>query len=112
MCSVQLRESNANPEVDRTMDFAGELLDVSCIIRWLVSLMRIPDFRAIPTIAFLLVTGITGLGPEPYVRGPISSDDLVRAMVTHRPALIDFYLNEHLDLDARLSQGCPLILVA
>ncbi len=74
--------------------------------------MRIPDFRAIPTIAFLLVTGITGLGPEPYVRSPICSDDLVRAMVTHRPALIDFYLNEHLDPDARWSQGRPLILVA
>ena len=74
--------------------------------------MRIPDFRAIPTIAFLLVTGMTGLGPEPYVRSPISSDDLVRAMVTHRPALIDFYLNEHLDPDARWSQGRPLILVA
>jgi len=74
--------------------------------------MRIPDFRAIPKIAFLLVTGMTGLGPEPYVRSPISSDDLVRAMVTHRPALIDFYLNEHLDPDARWSQGRPLILVA
>ena len=74
--------------------------------------MRVPDFRAIPTIAFLLVTGITGLGPERYVRSPISSDDLVRAMATHRPALIDFYLNEHLDPDARWSQGRPLILVA
>ena len=74
--------------------------------------MRIPDFRAIPTIAVLLVAGITGLGPEPSVRSPISSDDLVRAMVTHRPALIDFYLNEHLDPDARWSQGRPLILVA
>src|ERR1700736_3524105 len=76
------------------------------------SLMRIPDFRAIPTVAFLLVAGIVGLGPEPYVCSPISSDDLVRAMVTHRPALIDFYLNEHLDPDARWSQGRPLILVA
>jgi ankyrin repeat protein len=74
--------------------------------------MRVPDFRAIPTVAFLLLTGITGLGPEPHVRSPISSDDLVRAMVTRRPALIDFYLNQHLDPDARWSQGRPLILVA
>jgi ankyrin repeat protein len=98
--------------MDRTMDLAGELHDVSCIISRLVSLMRIPNLRAIPTIAFLLVVGVTGLGPELYVRSPISSDDLVRAMVTHRPALIDFYLNEHLDPDARWSQGRPLILVA
>jgi ankyrin repeat protein len=74
--------------------------------------MRVPDFRAIPTAAFLLVIGVTGLGPEPYARSPISSDDLVRAIVTHRPSLIDFYLNEHLDPDARWSQGRPLILVA
>ena len=74
--------------------------------------MYLLNFRAISAVALLLVTGITRLGPEPFDRGPIYTDDLVRAIVTHRPSLIYFYLNEHLDPDARWSLGRPLILVA
>src|SRR3989442_4373868 len=76
--------------------------------------MNIVDLRSrlIGPVAILMALGMIPLGPEPPVRSPISADDFVRAMVTHRPSLIEFYLREHFDPDARWSQGCPLILVA
>ena len=63
-------------------------------------------------VAALVVLGITNLGPEPRVCSPISGDEFVRALATRRTTLIDFYLAEHLNPNARAVQGRPLILAA
>ena len=63
-------------------------------------------------IAGLMVLGITKLGSEPRVCSPISADEFVRAMVTHRTSLIDSYFTEGLDPNARARQDRPLILAA
>jgi len=62
--------------------------------------------------AILLLFGGSELGPEPLVRSTVSGDEFVRAIATHRTSLIDFYLSQHLDLNARAAQGRPLILAA
>jgi len=62
--------------------------------------------------AILLLFGAVQLGPEPLVRSAVSGDEFVHAVATHRASLIDFYLGEHLDPNARASQDRPLILAA
>jgi ankyrin repeat protein len=62
--------------------------------------------------AILLLFGGSELGPEPLVRSTVSGDEFVHAIATHRTSLIDFYLNQHLDLNARAAQDRPLILAA
>jgi len=60
----------------------------------------------------VLLLGATGLAPEPDARSPISVDDFVRAVAMHHGSLIDLYLTEHLDPNARVAQGCTLLLIA
>jgi ankyrin repeat protein len=60
----------------------------------------------------LLLLGTGSLGPEPLVPSPVSADQLVHAIAAHRTSLIDFYLSEHLDPNARGAQDRPLILAA
>src|ERR1700730_2795711 len=60
----------------------------------------------------LLLLGTGSLGPEPLVPSPVSADQLVHAIAAHRTSLIDFYLSEHLDPNARTAQDRPLILAA
>ena len=62
--------------------------------------------------AVLLLLAATGLGPEPYARTPISADDFARAVAMHCESLIELYLTEHLDPNARVAQGCTLLLIA
>jgi ankyrin repeat protein len=64
------------------------------------------------TGAMLLLFGSAALGPEPLVPSPVSADELVQAIATHRTSLIDFYLSQHLDPNARTAQDRPLILAA
>jgi ankyrin repeat protein len=62
--------------------------------------------------AILLLFGGSQLGPEPLVRSAVLGDEFVHAIATHRTSLIDFYLSEHLDLNARAAKDRPLILAA
>jgi ankyrin repeat protein len=62
--------------------------------------------------AILLLFGGSELGPEPLVRSTVSGDEFVHAIATHRTSLIDFFLSQHLDLNARAAQDRPLILAA
>jgi ankyrin repeat protein len=64
------------------------------------------------TGVILLLLGTGSLGPEPLVPSPVSADQLVHAIAAHRTSLIDFYLSEHLDPNARAAQDRPLILAA
>jgi ankyrin repeat protein len=70
--------------------------------------------RAIFTIviALPLLLGTTGLSPEPHARSPISADEFVRALATHRTSLIDYYFSQHLNPNARAAQDRPLLLAA
>jgi hypothetical protein len=63
-------------------------------------------------ITILVLLGITGLGPQPSVRSPISADEFVRAVAQHRTSLIDLYFSEHLDPNARAAQDRPILLAA
>jgi ankyrin repeat protein len=76
--------------------------------------MRLFKIQAVfgSAIAALVVLGITNLGPEPRVCSPISTDEFVRALATHRTSLIDLYLSEGLNPNARAGQDRPLILAA
>src|SRR6266571_693580 len=63
--------------------------------------------RLVGLVAILLVLGIGRLGPEPSARSPVSADEFIRAVGAHRTSLIDFYLREHLDPNARGEHDCP-----
>jgi ankyrin repeat protein len=60
----------------------------------------------------LVLFGITGMAPDPSARSSISADEFVQAMGAHRASVIDLYLNEHRDPNARTSHDQPLILAA
>src|SRR6266404_100177 len=62
--------------------------------------------------AVLLLLAATCLGPEPYARTPISADDFARAVTMHCESLIELYLTEHRNPNARVAQGCTLLLIA
>ena len=64
------------------------------------------------TGAILLLFWAGSIGREPLVSSPVSADEVVDAIATHRTSLIDFYLSEHLDPNARAAQDRPLILAA
>jgi ankyrin repeat protein len=63
-------------------------------------------------VTTLLLVGTTWIGHQDRVLSPISADEFVRAASTHRTSLIDLYLSEHLDPNARAAQDRPLILAA
>jgi ankyrin repeat protein len=94
---------------------AAKLLDGSCNVDAArLTHMRVFKLGAIFTsiAAVLLLLAGTSLGPEPYARTPISADDFARAVTMHCESLIELYLTEHLDPNARVAQGCTLLLIA
>src|SRR5439155_19177423 len=94
---------------------ASKSLDIWCMIgSGLLLPMRLSKPRAVftSTLAGLVVLGITNLGSEPRVCSPIAADEFVRALATHRTSLIDLYLTEGLNPNARARQDRPLILAA
>ena len=60
----------------------------------------------------MFLAGITTIGPQPRVLSPISADEFVQALTSHRTSLIDLYLAEHLDPNARAAQDRPLVVAA
>src|ERR1700732_1549864 len=62
--------------------------------------------------AVLLLLAATSLGPEPYARTPVSAADFARAVTMHCESLIELYLTEHRNQNARVAQGCTLLLIA
>ena len=72
--------------------------------RWMVFLGVLSLF------VLFLVTIRVGLHPHGPSR--ISPDEFVQAIMTHRTSLIDLYLAEHLDPNARAAHGRPLIVAA
>jgi ankyrin repeat protein len=66
----------------------------------------------VSTIATLLFLASADTGPEQYALGPVSAEEFVRAVAGQRASLIEFYLKEHFNPNARASEDCPLILAA
>src|SRR5712671_4272312 len=93
---------------------AAKLLDGSCSVDAArLTHMRVFKLGAIFTGAsVLLLLAGTSLGPEPYARTPISADDFARAVTMHCESLIELYLTEHLNPNARVAQGCTVLLIA
>jgi ankyrin repeat protein len=60
----------------------------------------------------LVLVGVTGIAPDPSARSSISADEFVQAMGAHRASVIDLYMSEHRDPNARTTQDQPLILAA
>jgi ankyrin repeat protein len=67
---------------------------------------------AAAAVAALLVFGGIKMAPEPHVHSPISANEFVQAVATHRTPVVDLYLSRHLDPNARAAQDRPLILAA
>src|SRR5438874_4017793 len=63
-------------------------------------------------IVGLALLSLACVGFAPEARGPISAEEFVRAMVAHRAPLIDLYLGNHLNPNARARQDRPLLLAA
>ena len=76
--------------------------------------MRTPIFKVIfaSLIAVFVLLGAYEISPQPRVRSQISGDEFVRALAEHRTSLTDFYLQQHMDPNARTSQDRPLLLAA
>ena len=100
------------PSIRGLLDF--KTLDTWCILRRLPRIMNTVDLRSrfIGLVAVLMMLGMHRFGPEPAARSPIPADEFIRAMAEHRTSLIDFYLREHLDPNARGAEDRPLILAA
>jgi ankyrin repeat protein len=64
------------------------------------------------SVAVLMLLAVTSLGPEPHVRTPISPYDFVRAVTMRCESIIELYLAEHFDPNARVGQGRTLLLAA
>jgi len=56
-------------------------------------------------VAALVLMLVTNLGPEPRVRTPISPNDFVRAIAMRCDSIIELYLADHFDPNARISKG-------
>jgi ankyrin repeat protein len=72
------------------------------------------SFKAIfaSLIAFGVLLATSGFGPEPPARSAISADQFVRAMNDGHASIIDVYLTERHDPNARAAQDRPLLLAA
>ena len=69
-------------------------------------------FPFVVAVAALLLFGTTRIGRQGHVLSPISADEFVQAVSTHRTSLIDLYLKEHLNPNARAAQDRPILLAA
>ena len=76
--------------------------------------MRTSIFKVIfaSVIALFVLLGAYEISPQPRVRSQVSADEFVRALAEHRTSLTDFYLQQHMDPNARASQDRPLLLAA
>jgi ankyrin repeat protein len=75
--------------------------------------MRPSNWQLVLAAAVALVLlAVTNLGPEPRVRTPISANDFARAIAMRCDSIIELYLAEHFDPNARIAQGRTLLLVA
>lgn len=76
--------------------------------------MRLIDNRLIfaSAIAVLVLLGLATTSTQRHAHSPISADEFARAVATKRVALIDLYLSQHRDPNARTTQDRPLILAA
>ncbi len=63
-------------------------------------------------LAVLVLLATTGFGPEPAVTSPISPQELIRAMASERTQVLDLYLGERLNPNARVENDRPLLLAA
>lgn len=54
----------------------------------------------------------TQIGPQPRVKSIISADEFAQAISSHRESLIDLYLHEQLNPNARGSDGRPILVSA
>ena len=71
-----------------------------------------PTARLLGVVALFVIIGAARLGPVPFALSPISGDDLIQAVDAHRTSLVDFYLHEHRDPNARSAHDRPLVLEA
>ena len=76
--------------------------------------VRLIDNRIVfvSVIAAVVILGIAGTALERRAHSPVSADEFARAITTKRVSLIDLYLHQHRDPNARTTQGRPLILAA
>jgi ankyrin repeat protein len=72
--------------------------------------LRLKKTAGAGAILFLLMTG--SIGFDPVVRSPISAEEFVAAIVAHRTPLLDLYLNQHFDPNARTVHDRSLVLAA
>ena len=76
--------------------------------RWL----RKHDAVLICVVMVLPILAPRNIGTSPRVLSPISADEFVQALASHRVSLIDLYLRENLDPNARASHDRPLVVAA
>jgi ankyrin repeat protein len=76
--------------------------------------MQLPNTRTLlpNAVALLALLAATGMAPEHDALSPVSADEFVRAIATHRTSLIDLYFDKGLNPNARAGQDRPLLLGA
>ena len=67
---------------------------------------------AITVIAGTALLGMATQGSAPEALTPISPDEFMRAMAANQTPLIDSYLDNHLNPNARAAQDRPLLVAA
>ena len=90
------------------------LLDRAYIISGQALHMRVFKRRIVfqAGVIFLILLWATAIAPEPPARISISPSELVRAVTIGRASLIDLCLAEHVDPNARDTQGRTPLLIA
>ena len=68
--------------------------------------------RGLAVCAAALFLSALSFGPQHRVLSPIPADEFVQAIKSQRTSLINLYLVEHLNPNARASQDRPLIVAA
>jgi ankyrin repeat protein len=76
--------------------------------------LRYPHLKTFlgQALAILVLLVTTGFGPEPLVTSQISPQEFIKAMVTDRTPVLDFYFRERLNPNARVENDQPLLLAA
>lgn len=71
-----------------------------------------PEAIVIGVVAVTVVFWYTNTGPLPRVKSAISADEFAQAVAQHRTSLIDLYLHDGLDPNARGAQERPILVSA